>query len=328
MGEVDHGNQVRKNPTTRLTLPHANIPDTLKAIPHWVCWRLIQKLGKKPGKVLFQTGGRNARTTDPNTWTTFDNALGAYQRGDFDGIGYVFSPDEPFAGIDLDGVVGNQGSIKPRPKSIVERLNSYTEYSVTDGLHVIVEAKLPPGRRELSDDTVGMFDSGRFFTMTGRHLEGTPLTVENRQDEIETLHAELFPAPVAKSKAGPTHVNMGDSELIDRAFNARNGAAFERLWRGDLSGYSSQSEADMALCAHLAFWAGGQARRVARLFRQSGLMRDKWDEGRGDSTYGDRTIAKVLAGMSEYYGPRKLVISTGRVNSHGKVRLPTFEVGP
>ncbi|MBM3271540.1 MAG: DUF3987 domain-containing protein, partial [Candidatus Sericytochromatia bacterium] len=63
---------------------------------------------------------------------------------------------------------------------------------------------------------------------------------------------------------------------------------------------------DLALCSHLAFWTGPDPARIDRLFRQSGLMRDKWDEKRLDSTYGAVTIAKALNGRTEYYsGPAR-----------------------
>ena len=37
-----------------------------------------------------------------------------------------------------------------------------------------------------------MYYSGRYFTVTGYHLEGTPTTIEARQTELEALHKEMF----------------------------------------------------------------------------------------------------------------------------------------
>jgi primase-polymerase (primpol)-like protein len=76
---------------------------------------------------------------------------------------------------------------------------------------------------------------------------------------------------------------------------ARNGPKFTALWRGDLDGYASASEGDLALCAILAFWTHNDASRIDRLFRASRRMRAKWDERRGDATtYGQCTIARAL----------------------------------
>ena len=49
---------------------------------------------------------------------------------------------------------------------IIERLDTFTEASVTGtGVHMIARGKLPPGRRR--KDRIEMYDSGRYFTMTG-----------------------------------------------------------------------------------------------------------------------------------------------------------------
>jgi len=61
----------------------------------------------------------------------------------------------------------------------------------------------------------------------------------------------------------------------------------------------------MALCCLLAFWTGGDHQQIDRLFRQSGLLRDKWDEVHyaDGSTYGEKTIERAVASISEFYDP-------------------------
>ena len=88
------------------------------------------------------------------------------------------------------------------------------------------------------------------------------------------------------------------------AMGSRNGEAFARLWRGDISGYPSHSEADQALCSRLAFWTGRDAGRMDALFRQSGLMRPKWDRRQGGSTYGQITIQHAIQHCTSVYQPR------------------------
>lgn len=64
----------------------------------------------------------------------------------------------------------------------------------------------------------------------------------------------------------------------------------------------------MALVSHLAYWTNGNAYRMDRLFRQSGLMRVKWDTMHGSQTYSDMTISKTLSSFSPYassFVPRK-----------------------
>ena len=87
-------------------------------------------------------------------------------------------------------------------------------------------------------------------------------------------------------------MSLTDAEVLTKMFAARNGADVRRLWEGDVSEYPSPSEADLALCRHLAFWTGGQASRIDALFRQSGLYREKkWNR----QDYRERTISKALA---------------------------------
>jgi primase-polymerase (primpol)-like protein len=90
---------------------------------------------------------------------------------------------------------------------------------------------------------------------------------------------------------------LTDSELLGKAFRAPNGDKVKRLFDGDTSQHSDdRSAADLALCSHLAYWTRGDQTQIDRLFRQSGLFREKWDERHyGDGrTYGQGTILKAM----------------------------------
>src|SRR5262249_24087036 len=127
---------------------------------------------------------------------------------------------------------------------------------------------------------------------------------------------EHFP-PEPKSKPNPSQNGNGawelsDVELLDKAFAAENGDKLKALYRGDVGGYPSQSEADLALCSMLAFWAADET-QLDRFFRRSDLMRDKWDEKHGATTYGERTIEKAWTGRTEHYRGEQI---TQEVNEH------------
>ena len=187
-----------------------------------------------------------------------------------------------------------------------------------------------------------MYSYARFFTMTGWHLQGTTPHVEARQEALDEVHGRVFgPQPITRTggtivcycppcdylatlmpngacpscstpplsaptgTAGATPfpaVLCADTVILDKARAAKNGAKFTALWAGDTTGYGSQSEADLAVCVRLAFWTQDAA-QIDRLFRQSGLLRPKWDEQRGAHTYGERTIAEALARQSAHYTP-------------------------
>ncbi len=99
------------------------------------------------------------------------------------------------------------------------------------------------------------------------------------------------------------HVDLDDLELLQRARDAKNGERFRALYdEGNWKAYySSQSEADLGLCDMLSFWCGRDEDRIDRLYRESGLMRKKWDSRRRDTTYGADTIAKAIAGCTDVY---------------------------
>ena len=98
--------------------------------------------------------------------------------------------------------------------------------------------------------------------------------------------------------------DLNDQELIDKAAAAKNGYLFMQLWSGDITGYSSHSEADQALCNILSFWTGRDAGRIDHLFRQSGLMREKWNREQAGTTYGAITIQKAIKDCKKVYDPK------------------------
>ncbi|MDX5895288.1 DUF3987 domain-containing protein [Rubrobacter radiotolerans] len=280
-------------------------PTSMKELKQWVCWRQEER-GGKPTKVPYSPhSGCRARCDDPTTWGTLDQGRETKRKDGYDGVGFVFTDSDPFCGVDLDGCVNPEtGEIEPWAMRIVEELDSYAEFSPSGaGLHVLVRARLPEGGRR--KDHVEMYDRGRFFTVTGRHLPGTPRGIEDRQAEIEALHARLFVDSLRDQGSPPTnsvaYPNSGleDAEVLRRAMSAKGGERFARLWAGDRSGYASDSEADLALCSMLAFWVGPDEDRIASLFARSGLVREKW--GRED--YRRRTIARALAGATDFYSP-------------------------
>jgi len=141
------------------------------------------------------------------------------------------------------------------------------------GYHVLITGALPEGRNRRG--SVELYDTARFFTVTGDHVERTPTRVARRQDALTAIHHEYVQdterdtAPESKHHDGadarsPTtdaaDVDLEDEGLLEKARNASNGEKFERLWNGNTVGYDSQSEADMALCCLLAFWAIPQGR--------------------------------------------------------------------
>jgi putative DNA primase/helicase len=150
-----------------------NFPHELTIFNQWVLWRYewrLDKRGKgKWTKVPYQPDFTRARTDSPRTWAPFDFLQTAFETnpGRFDGVGFVLSTDDPFAGFDFDHCLDKHFNIiDARVADYVARLASYTEISPSaTGLRVIVRAKLPPKDRRIG--SIECYDTGRFLSITG-----------------------------------------------------------------------------------------------------------------------------------------------------------------
>jgi putative DNA primase/helicase len=255
-------------------------------------------------KIPFDAkSGAPGSSTNPETWASFQVALTACQNGNgYNGIGIALD-NSGLIGVDLDHCRNAEtGEIEPWALKEVKGLNSYTEVSPgLEGLRIFLYGKIKnPGNKK---GPIECYDSGRFLTVTGQHLEGTPKTIEHRQSEFDQFHAEVFGVKEKKAELQPLIIsNFDEAEIIQRASNAKNGEEFRRLHAGDWSGYPSQSEADLAFCCHLSFWSGRDPAKMERIFKASGLYREKTDQHYADgSTYLSRTITKAIEGTSEIY---------------------------
>lgn len=102
--------------------------------------------------------------------------------------------------------------------------------------------------------------------------------------------------------------HLSDEEILQRARSAADGKGqhFCELYdAGNKGVYASASEADLALCSVLMFWASNDRGVVDRLFRMSALHRRKWDE-RND--YRERTL-DAAAHNTGGYRPRVSVVT-------------------
>ena len=149
-----------------LSVKVESIPEELRVRPQWVVWKAV---GDKPDKVPYSARtGRKASSTDLLTWSTFEEALEAYENGEYAGLGFVFSSADPYTGIDLDNCVDENGEIAGWALEIVRYFDSYTELSATgSGLHIIVRGEVPNRRK----GDVEVYSSKRFFTVTGHVVE-------------------------------------------------------------------------------------------------------------------------------------------------------------
>jgi putative DNA primase/helicase len=294
----------------RVDVISMNIPDTLKALPQWVGWKFDPKPGKpsewtKPPYCAMMPGKR-ASSTDSSTWASFSDAIKAADNSKgLDGIGFVFTMNDPYVGIDLDKCRNPEtGTIELWAQKILDMFpGAYTEITPSGkGLHIIIKGKLQG--KGIKHGPVEVYDKERYFTFTGHTLPSSGIEIPEHQAALEAFLTEHFQNEQKNSGTNtgtPGRSWLNDAEVIQKACTAENGEKFKKLWAGDFSDYASQSEADSALCALLAFWCGKNTEQMGRLFRQSGLYRSKWEEKHGAKTYGQATIEHTVEICTETY---------------------------
>jgi len=283
--------------------------EELNQRPHWVCWKLKPNAGDpaKRTKVPYDPKtGESAKSNDPSTWGTFDEAKHACASGKYDGIGFVLTKETGLVFVDFDHCISDDGTLDPWVAEWVQRLDTYAEVSQSGrGIHCIAKGTLPPGGRKCNH--VEIYDANRYMALTGRVWDGFR-PIRECTETLAELHREAFPEapkPVPASRPGVTgNATPDDEALLAKAFNAKNGAKVQALWYGNTSAYGGdQSDADLALCSELAFWTGPDPQRIDSLFRKSALYRTKWDEkhSANGETYGQMTIRKALARCTDFY---------------------------
>ena len=325
-----------------------NIPDSLLATPQWVCWRYIARDGKTTKAPVNPHDGGFADSTSRATWGTFEQALEA-SRNDrsLAGIGFVFTADDPYCGVDLDDSVDEStGQLKPWAQQIVDRLDSYTEISPSgSGLKVFIKANKPGSRcrKSYEDGEVEIYDRDRFFTVTGNRVPSIPSEVNVRQESLDAVYSQVFvndeSAPVSRSNnslpipGNDVAIALSDDAIVELACNkARTGDKFQTLWNGHWNDhFNSASEADASVIFSLAYYTK-DAVQLDRIFRQSKLMRTKWDEVHGSETYGNRTISLALQKVKGQYRGKanraKRGSTPGPCTSQGSTTITPGNIDP
>ncbi|MCG1570853.1 DUF5906 domain-containing protein [Staphylococcus epidermidis] len=288
----------------------SNIPDELKQLNNWCVWKFEKRNGKRT-KIPFNAAtGEFAKSNDKSTWSSYETAVNAEG---VDGIGFFFEP--PYLGIDIDDIDDDLHRFKQGDKldNIVSEFNeafkSYTEVSPSgNGLHIIVKGKIPGSRRRKGN--IEMYDSGRFFTMTGKTIGKYKDVTEVSEQVFKTIYEKYLPDNTVKYPTTNNYQqnihNLSEIDVINEIYKSKQAKLFDDLMKGNYEPYyTSHSEADMALANILAFWCARDYSQMDSIFRQSNLYRDKWDEKRKNSTYGEQTLFKAINEANNIYTPKQ-----------------------
>lgn len=291
-------------------------PQELKNLNRWI----VRTENKQPHSPFPEDDDRGPIDPhDEQFQSDYDTAMGALaETTRFAGVGFVFNYADGLTGIDFDDCVDPETlKIRADIKEIVTRINSYTEFSPSrTGIHLIVKdwrfpwdgTKAGKQGRKVGDAEI--YSGKRYFTVTGHHVPGTPLTVESR--DMSAL-CERICAGEFKKKANKT--KKGESSTVDTSVTSKESVQIQSTGTtlttkrqllmsgkivsqnpfvisdgmGNAVEYPSHSEADLALCTVLAL-EGLSFEKIDSLFRQSVLFRDKWER----ADYQKNTITSAI----------------------------------
>lgn len=266
-----------------------NLPLELRQLPQWVCVDMsLNEKGHPKKHPICPRDGKLARVNDPSTWGTFEECLRTGNKT----IGFVLTRDDQYTLIDIDDKEWAPATPEQRErhKKILEAFDSYTERSVSGtGYHIIVKGSVPQG---LDRDRTGVYSCSRYMIMSGDVVRNSPITDQQRL--LDILYDEMRPNAVEYSELVNYDATSEDLDIVERAMYASNADKFNSLCRGEWEemGYTSQSEADLALLAILCFYSISNE-QVLRLFRMSNL--GKREKATKNDVYLMGTIRKVRA---------------------------------
>lgn len=286
---------------------YEKLPDSIKQDGLFVLWKYEMKDGQMT-KVPYQVNGRRANPADAATFDDYDTVIKAVSG--YNGIS--LGAFRGYGMIDIDHCI-EDGELSSLAKDIVNGLDSYTEISPSGtGIRIVIKAvdfQYDVSKYYINNRSIGVeiYISGatnRVCTLTGNAIrEGE---VAERGTELTVIMDKYMLRPTPMKEYSSEDVPgsyLSDESVIEKAANSKQGEKFQSLWNGEIPDGKSHSDADMALAAILAFWCGGDIEQMDRLFRESGLMRDKWDRVQSGSTYGEITLKKAVAHASEFYKP-------------------------
>jgi len=214
-------------------LPDCPAFDYLKSRPQWVSWKAVPEPGKKPRKIpIAARTGANASSSNPGTWTTYDECVQRTLRSQLAGVGYVLSGDDRLCAGDIDDCFDPEsGYPLPWAQAIIDLAETYIEISPSGrGLRIFFFGDLP---RAIKRNGVELYSHGRYLTVTGYQVRGTPGEI---REAPRTLAAMLERAGDERPTPSPSAVKIDTTTLPE---SSSRSDYFRNVNSGALSSLSS-----------------------------------------------------------------------------------------
>ena len=300
---------------------YEDLPQAIKDSELFCNWVKAERQGKVV-KIPTLPDGRYGDVSDDSKFGDFKSRVDALSTNP--GLCGIGIKVKRFIYLDIDDCVVD-GHLDSRAERVLKLLGSrcYAEYSPSGhGLRIAIRADgftYDKDRYYIKNpkEHIEVYAPGatnRFVTFTGNAIQKYDLSEDAAEELMQVLEEFMVRTQThvtPKNSTNRGHSYLTDDEVIDKATTAVNCFEFNALWEGDAlyETGADHSSLDLSLCTRLAFWCGGDAEQIDRLFRESALMRDKWDSKRGDTTYGEMTIQKAIAGCTDFYNPNHIRVN-------------------
>ncbi|MFV5937271.1 DUF927 domain-containing protein [Mammaliicoccus sciuri] len=298
-----------------------NVPTEMAHLEQWVLWK-AEKIKDKDeyGKVPYQLIEIPASSTNPSSWSSFDKTI--QKLDDYDGVGFVLTKEDDYICLDLDDIHIDKEMYKPLT-DIAKEVMQKTWWEVSPsgtGIHAYFKGTLPDEvKRKNKSEHLELYSHSRFMTFTGVN-DDVYREVSCDQTYIDSLVERYFKHEVITNDTinyDITPANLEDNEVIQLMAKSKNADKLSKLMSGGWREiFESQSEADLSLLNALAFYTQKNIVQMDRIFRDSDLMRPKWDELRGAKTYGQISIEKAIADCENVYDPNYKRNNGYEINIH------------
>ena len=255
------------------------IPQEAKERALWCLWKYEEREGKQT-KVPYRTNGMRAASDNPETFTSFDQAVAAYQKGGYSGLGLgIFNG---FCAVDIDHCIDNDApggsKLSGMAQDIIDTMDSYTEVSPSGtGIRILFKAKGFPydkSKYYINNQKRGLevYIEGatkKYVTVTGQSWNHKPIA--ERSEQIAAVldkymrRQEQKPAeqPISRLDA-PVYLRRGlDADKRMRA-----------LWDGHRD-TTDESGNDLALFNKLAYWCSRDEGQMIDAFLRSPYVAQK-----------------------------------------------------